>query len=468
MKLVCQNFSLAIFAIACALVAETSLGQALNLPKGIGIYGYGYRHYEPQTHKYNNEGSLEPLGAPFSKEFKGRNLLDGAGGADLKRLANELRKFDGNSNSPDSLLNSIDLGTLNADVTGKISAQAFALGYGVTDYLTLFTSIPWVEASVDTSLSFSGPNNAQFIKQRLGDVAFDELKTGLDTASAISAEEISDSITGLGYADPSHWEYSGLGDIDVGSILSYVKPIRRRMTAVQTLKTTLTLPTGYYEDPGILTDVSIGRGYYLLTNQYLQTLQFGNFWAQGDVAFGYGLPTKKQKRVPEEDEALVDQEREVEVTLQPGSDIGYGGTVGYAPGWLRFAYRLGVNRHLRDHYSGSLPGNYDKLSEDSSTYQFYQEPTVTIDTVRLYEKKRFLVPFIAGLKAHLPIQAKNSLNERYYELSVSSFFNTPYASTTKPHKASQSTKLSSVKKARKGRYQKTPSNSRHSNRQIAH
>ncbi len=423
-----------IFLMTCLfmLVPKIATAQADNLPKGIGAYTLGYRYFDSQTHKYDENGELQTLGAPFSKDFSGQNLLTGAGGDDLKKLANELKKFDGNSTSGDSLLNTINLGTLKVDVEAEITGQAFGIGYGIREYLSGFLLVPWTEVTVDADIQFSGQNNAAEIKSRLGDLAFDELKSGLDKAENVNAQQIVDGITDLGYEDPRHWEHQGLGDIQFGTILSGSSRVTRRNTTIQTLKTTVTIPTGYYDDPNVLTDVSLGKGYYVLTNTYSQKLVFGKtFYMGADATLGYGLPNTVSKRVPEEEESLVSPDRTEDVTLTPGADIGYGGMMGLNMNFFKTKYYLGVKSHQRDSYSGSIEGNYEKLSKGSDSYQLFHEPAVILDSTEAFKKGRFFIPLVAQLKAHLPIKAKNSLNEKYFELTLTSFFSTPYASNTK-------------------------------------
>jgi len=435
------------FCLLALLFAPHASAQKDSLPKGIGAYTFGYRYFDKQTHKYDEDGQLQALGAPFSKEFSGQNLLDGAGGEQLKKLANELKKFDGNSTSDDSLLNTLNLGTLNIDVQAEITGQAIGLGYGFLNNFSGFLVVPWAEVSVDADITFGGDNNAAEIKSRLGDLAFDELKSGLDTAQNVNAQQIIDGITDLGYEDPRHWEHQGLGDVQFGTIFSGSNRVTRRNSTVQTLKTTVTVPTGYYEDPDILTDVSLSKGYYLLTNTYSQKLVFGRlFYIGADGTIGLGAPNTVSKRVPEENESLVNPDRTESVTLTPGADIGYGGFAGLKLGMFKSRYYLGAKSHLKDSYSGSIEGNYDKLSNGSDSYQLYHEPSVALDTTDAFKNGRFLLPLIAQIKAHLPIKAKNSLNDKSYELTLTSFFSTPYASTTKT--TSKKPKKSKTKRKR--------------------
>ena len=45
----------------------------------------------------------------------------------------------------------------------------------------------------------------------------------------------------------------------------------------------------------------------------------------------------------------------------------------------------------------------------------------------LFKKKKFPIPFILELKAHIPYAGINKSLEKYYELSIASFFKTSSA-----------------------------------------
>ncbi len=436
------------FRLALGVMTLISLGhgqlaeaQEEILPKGIGLYQFGYRPYLDITHKYDASGASVPLGEPFNKTFDGPGLLQGAGGSDLQRLADHLQRFDSFANTNDGLLQSLNLGQMSGEVKANIEARIFALAYGVGEHLTLFTGIPWVTASVEADVIFvPSPNaqGAQAIKARLGDAAFDQLKSGLDRASQLSSALIKQSITDKGYAPIERWENSGLGDIRFGSILGRDYLLARRVRGLQSWRSTVIMPTGYQDDPDILTDVAISQGYYSWSNELSQRIVWrSGFWLGVNGGYGLNLPATVQRRVPVGDEGMVDADRRADVQLTPGSDITGMGSVGFAPGAIRFSYELGVAAHMADSYSGSLAGNYDKLAQDSDSQSVFQIAGMQIHTADLYRRKRFPVPFILDVKYQMALRGTNAPNERFFEISLTSFFKTPAAAAPRSAKKLQ-------------------------------
>lgn len=410
-----------------ALASSSAFAQSGLLPEGVGLYQYGYRSLADQSLRYDEHGDQVPLGAKFNKNLTGARLLDGSGGAELKRLASELAKYGEGAN----LVNSLDLGTVKGDVKADVSAQIFGLGYGLSRKWTLFLGIPWVSATVLTEITHEGNNNADAIGEQLGGLAFAELADGLQRASEISASQIQDSIEAAGYAPIDKWSHSGPGDLKIGTKTAFGTRMSRSAAFDMGLTLSLDAPTGYVEDADILTDVSFGKGYYSLALGSVQRFVFAKTFVTGfDAMYAENLPTTAEKRVPEGEEDLVAADRKTTVDLAPGDDTDVGtflGLASLADGWIDSTYRVGSKRHFSDQYSGTLAGNYQALAKGTSSYQTYQELSLSISSVKSYRRKQTSVPFILTLKAHHPIEARNSADERYYEAQIASFFSTPAA-----------------------------------------
>ena len=411
-----------------SLMGSASQAHAQSvLPEGVGLFRFGYRSFAPQSEKYGESGHRESLGSSFDKEFSGQRLLQGDGGSDLSRLAQELQRFDGQNRSDESLLNQLDLGTLTGDVEAKVQAQIFGLAYGATPKLTVYGGVPLIKASVQTQLRFSGKNNASKIKQQLGGAAFQELKDGLDQAAKLSVIDIEQSIEKKGYAPIGKWERESFGDVQVGGIYSLVN--RRVGSGLFSLASdsSLSLPTGYVDDPDILTDVSFGLGTYAVTQKFIPTMQWEIFSMGGEAALGLPFPGEKQVRLPEAEEGLTEADRKTTARFQPGQSYSLAADLGMRWSWMKSNVRWGLKGKSSDQYSGNLAGNYGKLANNSDSQQTYSELGLGADTTSLYRAKRFPIPFIVNGLMHMPLAGKNATDEKYFELSVTAFFKVPGA-----------------------------------------
>jgi hypothetical protein len=428
-----STFALLMILLIGAL-PESALAQQEVLPKGIGTFRFGQRSFSSQTQKYNSNGELEPLGQPFNKKFSGQALARGEGGAELTRLATELQKFDSYADNPDSLLNQLDLGTMSGQIAADVNAKIFSTAYGLTDRLSLFLGIPYTEAEVRAKIDFArGSGGTEAVRQQLGNAGFDQLLAGLVQASNISSEQILSEIEAKGYAPINHWSNAGLADIQAGAIYSATTKLNRSNALMSTLRVTVNVPTGYVDDPDILTDFSIGKGYWGLNNEFSQKFVWrDSLWLGLSAAYGFNFDTVIAKRIPEANEGIIAPERRIDAELNPGDDIATKAQIGASFSIFKSTYALGSKRHFSDSYAGSLAGNYGALGAGSSQYQLFHEVGLQLQTADLYQRKQFMIPITLDISAHLPIAAINSMDERYIQIEIGSFFATPASKKSSP------------------------------------
>jgi len=428
-------------SLAYVVLHSDSLVAQDSLPQGIGLYQLGQRSFSEQLFSYDGQGEKVELGAQFNKQFNGQTMLSGSAGAELKRLAEELAKYEGQNPQSAGLIDRLNLGAMSGDVKANITARFFGLGYGLSDTVTLFFGVPYIDASVKSELTFNGENNAQAIKNELGDLAYDELKEGLDKASQLNAQQIRQNILDAGFSPFESWEHKGYGDLRLGAKVAFAQRPAKGLKLVSILTPTLEVPTGYTENPDLLTDVSFGKGYYALGLNVEERLIIArSFWVGLDGSFTENFATKIDKRVPEGNESLPKADRKVSTNYQPGDDVDTAASVGLNLGVVSAAYRAGVKRHFSDSYSGTLAGNYKLLARDSSSYQMYQQVKLTFSTADAYKRKSFPIPLMISLGANQPVAAKNSSDETYYEITFASFFSTPHAKATDTRSAGKKKK----------------------------
>jgi hypothetical protein len=443
MKQMFNNISIATVFVLLTIISESSAAQD-TLPQGIGFYQLGQRSFSRQTYSYDKNGEKVELGARFDNQFDGKSMLSGSAGAELKRLAEELAKYEGQNPQSQGLIDRLNLGAMSGDVKAKVTARFFGFGYGISDRVTFFFGVPFIDAAVKSNLNFSGENNAQTIKNELGDLAFDELKEGLDRASRINAQQIKQNILNAGFAPFESWEHRGYGDLRLGTKAAFAQHPAKGLKFVTALTPTLEIPTGYTEHADVLTDMSFGKGYYALGLHVDERLVIArSIWIGVDGFFAENFETQIEKRVPEGNESLPNADRKTSVDYVPGDDVDTAASIGIEFGMISAAFRSGAKRHFGDSYNGKLTGNYQALAQNSSTYQVYQQIKLTVSTTDYYKRKSFPVPLIISFGANRPVAAQNSPDETYYEVAFASFFSSPHAKPTDVRTVSKKKKTSS-------------------------
>lgn len=415
-------------ALFVAIFGVSEFASAQLLPKGIGAYSLGYRQYSPDSY-YDEKGSFRNMGEKMDVEFTGPELAAGKGGSDFRRLYREIKKFD-SQGATDSLADQMSFGQITGDVKADVNAKFFGMGYGLSDDITIFGGLPFVTASVNTSLSYSGSNNANEIRSKLGNLVYKEIQDGLNRAASLSAETVRSTIENdKGYKSMSHWDYSGIGDVQLGA-----RTEKRGRGSLRPfslgLSGQLDLPTGHADDPDNLIDIPVGRGYTALTVGTDAKASYGYFSLGVKDFFTQGMSGKVIRRVPVDGDTVVYADRRSSVNWVPGREVGAAGYATLGNSLVTGTYALGTKRHYTDKYSGSLEGEYDLLSEGTNRSEVFQELSATLTTVNAYASKKFAIPFIMNFVAHQSIAGVNVDKVQYFELSITSFFQTPAAAKT--------------------------------------
>lgn len=409
-----------------ALFAPVARAEGI-LPKGVGAVQMGYRSYAPQSSQFDASGAQTGLGAGFNQEFSGVAMLQSSN-LELRRLAGELSTYERGLGEGQSLLRDLSLGTLRGDVQADVSARILGFAFGISKHVTLVAGIPWVSAHVRTKLEMAGQNNALAVRDRLGALAFDELKAGLTRAASLSAASIKKSIADAGYAALDDWQGQGFGDARLGARTALERPAGRNLGILGSAAITAILPTGTPDDPDALTDVKTGNGYFGLevaAGQRVTLLR--TFYLGTDLTYAVNFDAVAERRVPEAGESIVAKDRKARVQLNPGDDADASGYVGAKRWGLDLSYRLGLSRHYSDAYRAALAGDYAALAAGSDRRQVYQRAQVAYDTIAAYKAKAFPVPLLVAVSANDAVSGRNTPRDRYFELSLTGFISTSLA-----------------------------------------
>lgn len=408
----------AIFVYAFSI---TLYGQIL--PEGTGAVAVGHRQYSPTSTQYDRSGQLRSLGRKIDMDFNARQMASGALGADLKLLYDEMKKFDSANTGSASLADQLNFGNLRGNIDARIQAQYVGVAYGLKKNLTIFTGLPLVHSTVTSDLTMEGENTASAVKARLGNLAFKDIQDGLTTASTIDVWTIKRKISDeYGYVPADKWEYTGIGDFLLGARSNMLELDQFGAKYTLQLSGQIEFPTGHADNPDVLTDAPLGKGYIAPMISAQQTATYGYFDLGLDTGLGFGVPTRTVRRVPVDNESLITLDRKTTVNWIPGPDARIVASMSAGPSLFKGSYRLGMNQHFRDRYSGRLKGKYSTLEKDSESLERFHEFGISVNTVDAYLSKTFAVPLIASLNAHESLSGRNTFKSRFIELSIATFF----------------------------------------------
>jgi hypothetical protein len=199
----------------------------------------------------------------------------------------------------------------------------------------------------------------------------------------------------------------------------------------------LDLATGHADDPDNLIDIPIGRGYPALILGTDTRINIRNLTLGLKNSVMQGMESRVSRRVPEGEEKVVGAERKSAVDWTPGRDVVAVGYVGAGVSFVKGSISYGIKRHYVDKYRGAVQGNYGLLADGSDQTQNFGEFSISLDTVNAYARKKFAIPMIISFMGHETMSGINVTKEQYFEISLTSFFQTPQAAKTADAKTEQ-------------------------------
>jgi hypothetical protein len=408
-----------------------------TLPKGVGLFRLGYRQYLSSNYEYDAVGnhistaskyglnidssmiptdSIDTMGA-INEKLEGKPLLSG--------LAKIFGGLVDTQNIVDSAIKDKDFGKIGLDADVSSDAKYLAIGFGLTNKLTIYAAVPYVNVSISPKLKYTPPalSTSGNSIDKMIDEKISEMKADIPDLA-------NDYIKDLGYESLDTWEYSGIGDIQLGLVFANTFNLSSSFNTDSVITTNFYLPTGYQKSADRLHDTDrISLGYYQLEALFSQSLVYKKGLNIGvDAGFGYGFATSMERRLPElNSSALLGIDRKTTVNLDPGMDMDFGASTGVKMGIFGLGYRVAYKTHDMDKYSGEMIGDYSALSRDKSSL-LYQTPSISIDTTNLYLRKKFPIPFNLKAQILLPISGQNIGDQTSFEITLQSYFMTPMAS----------------------------------------
>lgn len=124
-------------------LSESMAASYDTLPKGVNTLGFKQVITKNLESKFNDSGEKESIN--LKEEFSSSKLEDLS--SVIKTYFNELKAI-----SPDAYSN-FSLGEFSANITADLTAQGIGYGYGLTDRLTVYGSIPMYHIKTDVRIA---------------------------------------------------------------------------------------------------------------------------------------------------------------------------------------------------------------------------------------------------------------------------------------------------------------------------
>ncbi|MDO9184354.1 MAG: hypothetical protein Q7U04_18205 [Bacteriovorax sp.] len=244
-----------------------------TLPKGVRNFTYRFIQTGEITGSYGNSGN-----------FKGYNVNANINADSIKGVNSAVDVYL-NSLSASDYAN-FSFGTFQGSATSKVSAQAFGLGYGLTDRLTVYGFVPFYSAQVDLKIerTAKGRNNVGTAIQ-------------LENLPDVDVRLIQSLFVNYYHYQPlGKWQAKAFGDTELGMMYQ----LQKWKNAGALINLGAVSPTGRKDNPDILQDISFGDGQWDAFFEWGGGFNFTKNWSIDNWSrVTYQFPYSANVRLPE-------------------------------------------------------------------------------------------------------------------------------------------------------------------------
>ena len=239
--------------------------------------------------QYDSKGKVDTL--DLKEEFTSSRLEDVSNV--IKSYFEQLRAI-----SPQAY-SDFSLGEFSADVSADVSAQGLGYGFGITDRLTVYASVPIYHIVTGIEFKQTKPSNMSGVKEAIKnaptDTAIGKFVKDLTMQLPSTNAELLQSmvVNYYGYKPVGKWEKDALGDAEIGFIYRLTDFTDKGIA----LSAGAVLPTGEADDPDSLQDVSTGDGQYDAFLEAAAGVSFIDNMFQIDIKGRYTYQFSSEKEV---------------------------------------------------------------------------------------------------------------------------------------------------------------------------
>jgi len=404
--------------ISSALWASSLMAASYEtLPKGINTLVFKQVMTSKIESKYDSSGNEDTL--DLKEEFTSNRIQDIS--AVIKSYFEELKAI-----SPEAFTN-FSLGEFSANVEANVNAQGIGFGHGLTERLTIYGSLPIYHISTNIDFKQTKASNLAAVQATIRNINPDsamgkfvkDLTLQLPNTNAELLQSL--VVNYYGYKPVGKWEKDALGDAEIGFIYRLTDYKDRGVA----FSSGIVLPTGESDDPDSLQDVSTGDG------QFDAFVELASGFSVDAKAFEFDLKTRytyqfeSEKNVRLIDDADIPLSKSKSVLNQKlGNKIDANLSATYNSNyWLNFNTSLLYSQVAKTNYT-NIKDNIIKTALESNTEVSSQwlKVGVGISTIELYKKRKFDIPFEAGISAQTLLNAKNSISYNRIDLDFKFYF----------------------------------------------
>ncbi len=412
-----KHFNLLAAGLLLFGLSEARAASYDTLPKNVNTLVFKQVMASKIESKYNSKNEEDTL--DLKEEFTSSRLEDVS--TVIKSYFEQLKEI-----APEAYTD-FSLGEFSADVQADVTAQGLGYGFGLTDRLTIYGSVPVYHikteikfqqtkasnlAAVQATVRNSTPESAigKFVK---------DLTLQLPNTNAELLQSL--VVNYYGYKPIGKWEKDALGDAEFGFVYRLTDFSDKGVS----VSAGAVLPTGDADDPDSLQDVSTGDGQYDAFGEVATGISFNENTIQFDLKTRYTHQFASEKEVrwlEDADLPLAKTKRVVNQKL--GNKIDANFTVTYNPTyWLNLNSSFLYSTTAQTVYSNVADPKVKAALEDSTESESrWVRVGLGFSTIEAYKRKKFDMPMDVGVSAQRLLNAKNTASYDRFDIDFKIYF----------------------------------------------
>lgn len=380
------------------------------LPAKVWIVSFEYGASSPINRTYNSNSQSESLSASLSKTLTIADVVNGITDPTERGLSEAAFEKYG-------LKPSTQAGTVTNDLNIRYSSQAYVLGYGAAEFLSVFFVAPKINVKLDleTSLEYSADVNRMVAKLREeGQI------TRADAIEQKRATVLGDQLSNYNY-DPNYIsEYEGIPSFHLVARAAN-KWMRRNGFSSETM---LTIPNKQDRYVDQFTPLEFFEESLSVTQSLKYSLQlFDQVQFDNSVSYRLRTPYEREMRVPESSEIAFSNDKR-SVSGKDGDEWSIGTQISRPTSFLTPFAGVIHTQKFRDQYEAAEvePSRFDSLTGKSAQALSVMTFGANFNTIEMFSREKFILPLQLGLMYSKTIGGTNTFENEVYAANLMVFY----------------------------------------------
>lgn len=407
---------LAIAAI-CAISSFSLFAQYYNtLPKGVRTAVYRNVQTSEIDSTYNQNSTLNPISYDIEVNADSLNSIENES---IQGVFEYVKGVN-----PEGF-SKISAGAFKISGAATLNVDGYGIGWGITDRLTAYGSLPIYQANVKMKYTRTKQNNFEEVGDIYSSGSDNDLGQGLGNIlgsipDVLSGPTIQNMITEqYGYKEIGDWSGQGPGDLELGLMYNFLN----RESYGLMLTGGAVAPTGRQDDPDILQDIAFGDGQWDAFMEFGGGYKLSNSLILNSFArYTHQFEAQKELRVPQSSDNATSSQKGSFLEKR-GNKVLTNFNVDYIHNdWLNFNAAYISENIGKSRYESDFGDANEWLAANTNSSAQSIRLKAELSSVNSYMKQEFLLPAQIKFYYQSTLSGQNSPDVDRYEVEFRMFF----------------------------------------------